>query len=224
MGRPIDRGTRPHAGDCRREHRRGTAQSTARRESCRGGIGNPRPLHPAGGQSATHFAHLKEGGLKRILKMRFDEAKDDRAKAIGRGVGGTTSAPDWTADLILDKNGAIRPVLANLIRFLRWHPAWQGVLGFDEFHARVVIRKSPPWGAEAVDAPWVDHHENQTRVWLQHEDLSFPKIISARSDDSVHPRRAQQRTTVPDRWIARCSGASLCSIASPLKHDALEGV
>jgi predicted P-loop ATPase len=130
-------------------------------------------LHPASGQKAAYFAHLKEGGLKRILKMRFDEAKADRVKEIGRGAGtaSSSSAPDWSADLILDKDGAVLPVLANLIKFLRWHPAWRGVLGFDEFHMRVVIRKPPPWGSEAADTPWVDHHESLVRVWLQHEDL-----------------------------------------------------
>jgi putative DNA primase/helicase len=127
-------------------------------------------LHPASGTKAAHFAGLREGGLKRIIQKRFNELKDDRAAAL-RGGSGTRSAPDWTAELILDKNGAVRPVLANLIRFLRFHPAWEGVLAFDEFHARVAIKKAPPWGSEAPGAPWIDHHESLTRVWLQHEDL-----------------------------------------------------
>ena len=44
-------------------------------------------LHPVGGKKAAHFAHLKEGGLKRVLRMRFADAKKDRAAALGRGTG-----------------------------------------------------------------------------------------------------------------------------------------
>jgi predicted P-loop ATPase len=128
-------------------------------------------LHPVSGKKSAHFAHLKEGGLKRILRMCFIEAKKDRATALGRGAGRTQSAPDWTADLILDKHGAVRPVLANLTRFLRWHFSWEGVLLNDEFSARVIIRKPPPWGPEASDTPWVDNHESLTRIWFQHEGI-----------------------------------------------------
>jgi predicted P-loop ATPase len=125
-------------------------------------------LHPASGQKAAHFTGLREGGLKQILKMRFTELKKAREATLR---GRHRSTPDWTADLILDKDGAVRPVLANLILFLRKHPNWEGVLGFDEFNVRVVIRKPPPWGQDAPDAPWTDHHESLTRVWFQHEDI-----------------------------------------------------
>jgi hypothetical protein len=134
-------------------------------------------LHPVSGKKAAHFAHLKERGLKRILRMRFADTKKDRAAALGRGAGGTQSAPDWTANLILDKHGAVRPVLANLTRFLRWHPEWDGVLSFDEFNARVIVRKPPPWGPEAPDTPWTDHHESLGRIWFQDE-----KIFAALGD------------------------------------------
>jgi putative DNA primase/helicase len=129
-------------------------------------------LRPTSGQKADYLAGLREGALKRVLRMRFAEIKQEREAALRTGAGGTRSAPDWTADLILDpRNGAVRPVLANLIRFLRFHPAWEGVLAYDEFHARVVIKRAPPWESEAPGAPWIDHHESLTRVWLQHEDL-----------------------------------------------------
>jgi predicted P-loop ATPase len=58
---------------------------------------------------------------------------------------------------------------------LRHHQQWVGVLGFDEFAQRVVIRKRPPFGEQPPDAPsdapWTDHHESMTRVWFMHEDI-----------------------------------------------------
>jgi predicted P-loop ATPase len=124
-------------------------------------------LHPASGRRQEHFRGLKEGGLKLILKNRFAELKKTR-EAILRG----NRRPDWTDRLILDKDGKIVANLANLILILREAPKWKGVLGYDEFNARVVIRQRPPWGKEAPDSPWTDHHESLTRVWFQSEKIN----------------------------------------------------
>jgi predicted P-loop ATPase len=35
-----------------------------------------------------------------------------------------------------------------------------------------MIRKRPPWGECAPDTEWTDHHESQTRVWFQREDIN----------------------------------------------------
>jgi predicted P-loop ATPase len=129
-------------------------------------------LHPAGGAKDDCFAGLREGGLKRILKMRFDEMKREREGQLRCQQGGKQSVnTDWTDELKLDEKGAVRPILSNLILFLIHHPKWKGVLAYDEFSARVVIRKRPPWRAEVPDAQWTDHHESLTRVWFQREDI-----------------------------------------------------
>jgi hypothetical protein len=130
-------------------------------------------LHPASGQKKDKcFAGLNEGGLGRILKKRFAEKKEDRETELRRGQSaGGAPQPNWTDDLILGDEGQILPVLANLKLFLTRHPAWEGVLAYDEFALRVVIRKQPPWGEEPPDSPWSDHHESLTRIWFQHEDI-----------------------------------------------------
>jgi hypothetical protein len=96
-------------------------------------------LHPTRGPRQEHFRGLKEGSLKLILKNRFTELKKTREKALRR-----RRQPDWTEQLILDDEGKIVANLANLILILREAPKWKGVLAFDEFNARVVIRKRPP--------------------------------------------------------------------------------
>jgi predicted P-loop ATPase len=130
-------------------------------------------LHPAGGRRAEHFAGMKAGSLKRLLKKRFDEMKKDRETELKHGRGGKRSAsPDWTNNIKLDAKGGVRPILTNVILFLREHQTWKGVLGFDEFNNRVVIRKRPYWGDESPDAAWTDHHESLVRVWFQNEDIA----------------------------------------------------
>jgi predicted P-loop ATPase len=133
-------------------------------------------LHPAdGAQPAECFSNVGKHGLKLIIKNRFtDKVKDRKAELRNPGAAGNSSsppAPDWTDGLILGNEGEILPLLANLILILSKSPKWDGVLAFDEFNVRVVIRKQPPWGAEAPDALWNDHHETLLRCWFQCEDI-----------------------------------------------------
>jgi predicted P-loop ATPase len=117
-------------------------------------------LHPASGQRQDHFLGLNAGGLKRILTSRFTELKRTREAALRHG-----RQQDWTDQLILDKEGRIVGNLANLILILRESPYWKGVLAFDEFAARVIIKRRPPFEA-APDTPWTDHHESEMRMWF----------------------------------------------------------
>jgi predicted P-loop ATPase len=162
-------------------------------------------LHPASGAKADCFAGLREGGLKRILRMRFDEMKAQREAQVRRQGGRRQSAPDWTDSLKLDDEGGVRPILSNLILYLRHHTEWQRVLAYDEFSARTVIRKRPPWGEEAFDAHWTDHSESLTRVWFQREDINAGlgdvsrAVQAAARSNPFHPVREYLDALVWDR-------------------------
>jgi predicted P-loop ATPase len=132
-------------------------------------------LFPATGERADYFAHLTKGALKRILKNRFNDMKKDREQELRRGSGRQHAGSDWTDDLKLDKDGGVRPILANLILFLRHHPQWRDVLAFASFNVCTVIRRCPPWGDEAPDVPWNDHHESLARVWFQQQEI-YPTL------------------------------------------------
>jgi putative DNA primase/helicase len=130
-------------------------------------------LHPVDGQKAEHFAGVREGALKKIFKLRFTEMKKGREAELRiPRAGGDRRTSNWADDLILNIDGEIVANLTNLILILSKHPKWEGVLAYDEFNVRVVIRKRPPWGEEAPDAPWSDHHESLVRVWFQREDIN----------------------------------------------------
>jgi predicted P-loop ATPase len=125
-------------------------------------------LHPPSGRPEEHFRGLTQGGLKQLLRNRFAELKKERSATL-RQRPGRQKQPHWSDQLILNKDGKIVANVANLILMLQEAPKWKGVLGYDEFNARVVIRKHPPWGEQAADAPWTDQHETQARVWFQRE-------------------------------------------------------
>jgi predicted P-loop ATPase len=131
-------------------------------------------LHPSSGQKAGHFTGMHEGSLKRLLKNRFGEKKKEREFDLRKGTAGGAkqSTYNWADDLKIDRKGGVRPILANLILFLRHHPKGAGVLAYNEFTSRVVINKQPPWGKVAPDAVWTDHYESLVRIWFQNEDIN----------------------------------------------------
>jgi predicted P-loop ATPase len=151
-------------------------------------------LHPAGGDREPHFVGLREGSLKQILRNRFVDLKKDREKKLrGRG----RSQRDWSDDLILDKAGNVKANLHNVILILREALKWKGVLAFDEFNARVVIKKSPPWGGVKLDTdtPWTDHYDSLTRVWFQQQNINAAAgdvgrgVQAAAKHNAFHPVR-----------------------------------
>ena len=103
-------------------------------------------LRPASGQRRA-FSRSQRGWPRADLKDRFAEWKKTHEAELRRG-----TQPDWTDRLILNKNGTVIAILANVMLILREAPKWKDVLGYDEFNARVVIRKRPPWGEEKPDA------------------------------------------------------------------------
>jgi predicted P-loop ATPase len=149
-------------------------------------------LHPANGERQEHFRGLREGSLKRILRNQFDDLWEDREKKLR----GRAGQEDWTAELKFGKSGEIAANLHNFILILRNAPKWKGVLAYDEFAARVVIKKSPPF--KEVVAPgtqWNDHHDTQTRAWFQREDINAGQgdvgraVQTAARHNTYHPVR-----------------------------------
>lgn len=175
-------------------------------------------LHPASGKKADHFVGMRAGALKGLLKSRFNQLKKERENELksGRGTSGTSGGQqrsNWTDDLKLDDKGGVRPLVTNLILFLREHPAWNGIFGFDAFKFRVVVRKRPPWGDEKPDAPWTDHFETLVRVWFQREDINPTlgdvgrAVQTAAKSNTFHPVRdylnalTWDRTSRLDKWL-----------------------
>ena len=172
-------------------------------------------LHPARGRKAAHFAGMNEGGLKKILKLRFRVLKEARETELrnGQTTAGSQSTHDWTAELKLDDQGGVRPILHNLILLLTHHAKWKGVVGYDEFSARVIIRKRPPFGDVPPDTPWSDHFETLTRKWFQTEDINANlgdvgrAVQAAARNNCFHPVREYldqlvwDRTPRLDAWL-----------------------
>jgi hypothetical protein len=133
--------------------------------------------------------------LKQLLRRRFNELKREREAALRRGSGGADPGGHWLDEIVRDKLGQRKAVLANLILFLANHPAWAGVLGYDAFAARVVIPQQPPLGRETPDTAWTDQHDAQVRVWFQRQEINATHgdcgraVQTAARANTYHPVR-----------------------------------
>lgn len=84
---------------------------------------------------------------------------------------------DWRRKLVtsMNKNGDVYVECcgANVETILRYHPAWRGVIAYDQFADFVIKAKAPPWPAKAVSpslGEWTDDDTTDTIHWLEREE------------------------------------------------------
>ena len=107
----------------------------------------------------------------------------------------------WRRQLILGAQGNPKPLLANAITALREAPEWAGILWFDAFHQRTIIRGRAPWMAARVDEYWTDMHDVLAADWLQHEDIAVSPDVTGQAVEAV--AREQRFHPVLD-YLDRC--------------------
>lgn len=73
----------------------------------------------------------------------------------------------WRARLRrADKSGAVLPALDNVFSILLNDPAWEGVLGFEQFSGRVMKLKPPPFDEGGAAGEWTDRDDSRCVLWL----------------------------------------------------------
>lgn len=155
-----------------------------------------------------------------VLRASGEQAVHD---LISRSTGSEAKSRDWRLDLLTNRQGEPRPILANAILALRTAPDWKGVLWHDEFAATTVARKPPPWPAVNDawhDTEWSDRDDLLVANWLQHQGILVPASIAGQAVEAVardricHPVReyldALRWDGIKriDAWLATYLGAA----------------
>jgi hypothetical protein len=86
---------------------------------------------------------------------------------------------DWRANLIVNKAGQPRALLANAITALREAPEWSGVLALNEFSLGTAALLAPPFG-EGTITKWSDQEDRLTADWLQRKGICVSESMSPR--------------------------------------------
>ena len=98
--------------------------------------------------------------------------------------------PAWKQRLLLTDKHKPKALLANAIIALREAPEWTGLLWFDAFHQRTVLRGKAPWISEpATDEEWTGAHDVHAADWLQHQNINISPDVAGQAVELVARER-----------------------------------
>ena len=92
------------------------------------------------------------------------DAAEGISTPSGADAGQERKRPPWIPELIY-KDGEIKSCLANVYQVLAFHPAWKGVIAFDEMSLCTVKRKPPPYPEGRV-GEWDAQDDTFTAMWI----------------------------------------------------------
>ena len=92
---------------------------------------------------------------------------------------------NWQAELILSEKKLPKPLLANAITAFRHSPEWAGLLAFDAFHARTMLRGTARSMENEIDEPWTSAHDVLAADWLQHQGICVSPDIAGQAVEAV---------------------------------------
>ncbi len=143
------------------------------------------------------FARAKASGWKaprrapaktQPLKKKLNEASQGGWEEVDADGVITMPADDWRNGLVWAR-GALRECVPNVVAVLRHHPAWEGVIAFDEFSQKVVKRQPAPYGGEGKFTSaqdWTDVDDTRVQIWMsKHEGFAPSSRLVAESVEVV---------------------------------------
>ena len=123
----------------------------------------------------------------------------------------------WTDGLTLNKHGVPLGNVRNLLYAFRNAPEWKTIIAYDEFSAKVITTRSPPWCNRTVER-WTDDDDTRACEWFQEQGIPATVGIVGRAvqtiarENPVHPIRdylnALKWDGTPrlDTWLTRYLG------------------
>jgi predicted P-loop ATPase len=147
-----------------------------------------RNKHAPWGQAAN-----RQGGRSQGRQGRSQQLSSRRT-ATKRAVVPIQREEHWTDGLMRNDRGVPLGNLRNVLHALRHAPEWRGVLAYDEFAARVVTTKPPPWGGPPGER-WADDHDTRACAWMQEQHIPAAlgtvghAIQTVARENRVHPVR-----------------------------------
>lgn len=136
--------------------------------------------------------------------------------------------------LIRKPRGGLEECRENVYLILAHHPAWQGVIGYNEFTDSVQKLKPTPYGSPPGD--WTEDDDHLTGLWLaQHMELVIKSesalvggVQMSAKLNRFHPVRDYLRGLTWDgvdrlsHWLVECLGVDV-SVAGKADYCALAG-
>lgn len=143
------------------------------------------------GEQPTSPAEVKLAKVRPIAEAR--ERKERKTKATAP----TRSAAAWADGLLFNKDDKLRKNHANLMRIFAEHPAWKGVIAYDEFRCDYVKLSCPPTEKASkfkAGAEWTETDTTRATAWLQKTygvefatGMVLEALLAAGEENKFHP-------------------------------------
>jgi hypothetical protein len=107
------------------------------------------------------------------LKNKRVEIKTTTIRESGGG--------EWMGRMLLTDSGEPRPVMENAATVFEMAPEFAGVLWFDDFGCRPMMRRPAPWDMKNgtfTERPWTDADDSEATRWLQRAGVVVPSMIA----------------------------------------------
>lgn len=125
--------------------------------------------------------------------------------------------------LLCAKSGEPRAIVENVLILLRQSPEWEGVIAYDEFAERIILRKAAPGVAadsRTFPSPWTDRDDTLTTAWMQRAGVMVTStnvvaqaISAVAHENKFHPLCDYLNGLTwdgierADHWLTECFGA-----------------
>jgi predicted P-loop ATPase len=131
------------------------------------------------------------------------EAPERSVKRDRRDLVVEAQVPDWRSLLIVDGKRMPRPLLANAITALRNAPEWQGLLWFDAFAQRTMLRGAAPWMTDRSgrEQEWSNALDIRAADWLQHAGILVSPEVAGQAVEIIAD---EHRFHPVLEYLARC--------------------
>jgi predicted P-loop ATPase len=128
--------------------------------------------------------------------------------------------PGWMDGMVWKERGKLEDCRENVFLLLTQHPAWAGVIAWDDFARRCVKRKPTPWGSPAGE--WTSEDDFELGLWMAQRCRLLVKgegtitngVAMTAARNKFHPVREhleglQAWDGIPrlDHWLVDCLGA-----------------
>ena len=217
----------------------GISKATAAANAVSGWLLRPAFIDAAGKTDFNDMA-IEQGlqAVRECVRAVFDDDAKQLCPPPEASLGEDDDAM-WQRSIARNKDGDIKPTLANTYLFLSNLPQWRNVIAFDEFASRIVCVEAPPFGGQG-ERLWTDNDDTRTAAWLamhcgfQPRMADVQKVVEIVAEDNQFHRVREylrglkwDKTPRLRRWLIDYLGAlpalsEDASAAQCEKHEQME--
>lgn len=112
------------------------------------------------------FASEDEKVKQELLTIKQNQAREEFAQ-INTEHTNTPFDPAWVNRLAYSEKGSIQQSIHNGVLILRHDPNLAGLIAYDSFNRKMVLKRQPPWDEQKGTRNWTDYDDSSIKHYLE---------------------------------------------------------